>query len=106
MLHGVARDKNRSETVGITFHTSRSKHEVREHYRIYDNNSFIADFGGFMGLLLGHSLFGIYCMGEEYIFKWLAKLGQGSKNPDMSLIGRTENVKANKTSLHSVTSHA
>ena len=55
------------------FHTLRSKHEVREHYRIYDNNSFIADFGGFLGLLLGHSLFGIYCMGEEYLFKWIAK---------------------------------
>ena len=63
-----------SEKVGVMFQTLRSKHEVREHYRIYDNNSFIADFGGFLGLLLGHSLFGIYCMGEEYIFKWAAKL--------------------------------
>ena len=34
--------------------------DIRKQYVIYDNNSFIADVGGFMGLLLGFSLFSIY----------------------------------------------
>ena len=105
MIDGVARGKNRSETVGITFHTSRSKHEVREHYRIYDSNNFIADFGGFLGLLLGHSLFGVYCMGEEYLYKLLAKIWQGNKNPDISKIRGTENVETKRVSVHVATSH-
>ena len=29
-------------------------------YYIYDQNSFIADVGGYLGLLLGQSIYGIY----------------------------------------------
>ena len=56
-----------------------SKHEVREQYRIYDANSFIADFGGFLGLLLGHSLFGMYCLGEDWIFARINKICRSNK---------------------------
>ena len=31
------------------------RHDVREQYFLYDYNRFIADVGGFLGLLLGHS---------------------------------------------------
>ena len=35
-------------------------YEEREQYIIYDTNSFIADVGGYMGLLLGFSILSIY----------------------------------------------
>ena len=35
------------------------RHEVRSQYVLYDLNAFIADVGGFLGLLLGHSLYSI-----------------------------------------------
>ena len=36
-------------------------------YYVYDADSFIADVGGYLGLLLGQSVYGIY----EIIMKWL-----------------------------------
>ena len=35
-------------------------YEEKEQYLIYDFDSFIADVGGFLGLLLGFSIFSIY----------------------------------------------
>ena len=35
---------------------------LREEYVVYDSDSFIADVGGFFGLLLGQSMLGIYYM--------------------------------------------
>ena len=75
LLHGVRRFEKKSDTFGIMFRIARSKHEVREHYRIYDRNSFIADIGGYLGLLLGHSLFGIYCAVKDYICAGVTKVG-------------------------------
>ena len=74
LLEGIRRFEERSDTLGIMFRIARSKHEVREHYRIYDTNSFIADIGGYLGLLLGHSLFGIYWSVQHFIFARVAKL--------------------------------
>ena len=34
--------------------------EEREQYLVYDSDSLLADIGGFMGLLLGSSMYGIY----------------------------------------------
>ena len=34
--------------------------EEREQYLIYDTDSFVADIGGFLGLLLGWSMYGVY----------------------------------------------
>jgi hypothetical protein len=52
-------------------------------YVIYDYDSFIADIGGYLGLLLGQSAFGIYV----YVVGWRKKKIQcckrrkGTKNP-------------------------
>ena len=35
-------------------------YEVKEQYRLYDSNNFFADVGGFLGLLLGCSIFSLY----------------------------------------------
>ena len=77
-LHqGVGKGREQSNTFGLYVKILNSRHEVREHYQIYDGNSFIADIGGFLGLLLGHSLFGIYTMGEDYIFSGLERVFRG-----------------------------
>ncbi len=34
--------------------------QLHEEYELYGSNEFIADVGGFLGLLLGQSIFGIY----------------------------------------------
>ena len=73
LLDGIRRFERRRDTFGIMFSIARSKHEVREHYSIYDRNSFIADIGGYLGLLLGHSLFGIYWAVKDYIFSRVAR---------------------------------
>ena len=46
-----------------------SDYIVRQEYLTYDINSFIADVGGYLGLLLGHSLLSIY----EWLMKWICK---------------------------------
>jgi hypothetical protein len=43
-----------------------------EQYIIYDSDSFIADVGGFLGLLLGHSAFSIWMSMEIWV---VAKMG-------------------------------
>ena len=40
---------------------------LREEYYVYDMSSFIADVGGYLGLLLGHSVFSIVSqLGKMY----------------------------------------
>ncbi len=46
-------------SLALTF--PKGKYEVRELYYVYDQDSFIADVGGYLGLLLGHSIFSIVC---------------------------------------------
>ena len=46
---------------------SDTSHTQEEEYIIYDLNSFIADFGGYMGLLLGSSILSIYNEFERFV---------------------------------------
>ena len=48
-------------------------YEAREQYVIYDINSFIADVGGYMGLLLGFSLSSIYADMESFLKKFMCR---------------------------------
>ena len=43
------------------------RYEEREQYIVYDSDSFIADVGGFLGLLLGHSMLSLYQLGAQWI---------------------------------------
>ena len=43
------------------------RYEEREQYVVYDSDSFIADVGGFLGLLLGHSMLSLYQLGAQWI---------------------------------------
>ncbi len=44
-----------------------STHSFKEQYVIYDYNSFVADVGGYLGLLLGHSLMGMATTGFVWV---------------------------------------
>ena len=44
----------------LDFRMMVASYQEMEQYLLYDSNSFIADVGGFMGLLLGFSVFSIY----------------------------------------------
>lgn len=59
----------------MTFSILDNVVDVRKQYVIYDFNSFIADVGGFMGLLLGFSLLSIYDEIEGLLKKLKKKLG-------------------------------
>ena len=45
-------------------------YDERKQYLIYDENHFIADFGGYLGLLLGSSLLSLY----DKVKRWLKAL--------------------------------
>lgn len=59
----------RTNKMAIEWEYMNSDYIVRQEYLTYDINSFIADVGGYLGLLLGHSLFSIY----EWLMKWIGK---------------------------------
>ena len=48
--------------------------DVREQYVVYDFNSFVADVGGFLGLLLGHSAFSLF----KSVEKWFGRKVESS----------------------------
>ena len=43
-------------------------------YVVYDHDSFIADVGGFLGLLLGHSIFSVYATTYDMIEKGIKRV--------------------------------
>ncbi len=53
----------RSLTFQLFFATAR--YQYKEQYYTYGQDSFIADVGGYLGLLLGHSLYSIFCNMED-----------------------------------------
>ncbi len=51
---------NASSSFNIYLSYSTGRYEVREDYLLYDFGSFVADVGGYLGLLLGHSMYSIF----------------------------------------------
>ncbi len=43
-----------------------TSHTVKEQYVIYDANAFVADVGGYLGLLLGHSMLSVVRQGVKW----------------------------------------
>ena len=62
------RHERKEQVCNSTFqHKSRKKYYLQ--YNVYDFNAFVADVGGYLGLLLGHSIFGMF----EPIIKFISK---------------------------------
>ena len=57
--------------LSLNFKILDMTYEAREQYVIYDISSFIADVGGYMGLLLGFSLSSIYADVESFLRKFM-----------------------------------
>ena len=47
-------------TLTMIFLFEDGSYQLTEEYIVYDSNDFIADVGGYLGLLLGHSVLSIY----------------------------------------------
>ena len=57
----------------LQFRILDSSYEEKEQYMIYDVDSFIADIGGYMGLLLGSSILSLYMTLEAALKKFFRK---------------------------------
>ena len=55
--------------IQLMFHFRDGMYNLNEEYLVYDYNNFIADIGGYLGLLLGHSILSIYSMSADWITK-------------------------------------
>jgi hypothetical protein len=59
------------------FSYSSGKYDEKVEYYTYDENSLIADIGGFLGLLLGHSAMSIYDISRIAYQKIVWKMFKG-----------------------------
>ena len=58
----------------LTFHYLRAEYDLKKEYYKYNWGSFIADVGGYLGLLLGSSILSMYHMTTPLLIKqkkWL-----------------------------------
>ena len=53
-------NRTKDPSILLEFQFENGKYKSKEEYIVYDTDSFIADVGGYLGLLLGHSLLSIY----------------------------------------------
>ena len=63
----------KSQTIKLVFEFEDGSYDVREEYIVYDTSNFIADVGGYLGLLMGHSILSIYYLS----IGWLTKMKIG-----------------------------
>ncbi len=58
-------------TLMLRITAPRSQYTLKDQYYVYDGNSLIADIGGYLGLLLGHSIFSIVSILNDW-FRYVA----------------------------------
>ena len=61
----VKNQKTPHKTISLLIEFGSEKHRIMEQYRVYDENAFISDIGGYLGLILGHSMLSIFIAGLE-----------------------------------------
>ena len=61
--------------VTLIFEYRDGMYNLNEEYLVYDFNNMVADIGGYLGLLLGHSMFSVYSMSADWITKPLRTIG-------------------------------
>ena len=59
----------------LNFQYRDGKYNLNEEYLVYDYYNFIADIGGYLGLLLGHSILSVYSMSSDWITKPIRTIG-------------------------------
>ena len=63
-------EEGKKQALKLYLYFKNGQYDERKQYIIYDYNSFIADVGGYMGLLLGMSMQGMF----EIVEDWLVRL--------------------------------
>ena len=66
--------KNESEIAMYMFYAN-GRYRMGRQYYTYDFNSYVSDFGGYLGLLLGYSIVSFFDMTQE-IFTYFIKKGE------------------------------
>ena len=66
------RSKIRSAAVSIPNATDNKNCPTYFQFVTYDANDFIADVGGYLGLLMGQSILALYDLGNEYFKKYIS----------------------------------
>ena len=72
-LHNTAPDPSLTDQWGVAIFFAKDKFSVKEQFYIYDTPNLIADFGGYLGLLLGYSLLGFYDTLMDFFEKMFEK---------------------------------
>ena len=67
LKEGVIKNQNWCGGLELEIIVPTGKYEEKEQYVVYDTDSFIADVGGFLGLLLGHSMLSLYQLASKWI---------------------------------------
>ena len=62
----------------LTFHYLRAEYDLKKEYYIYNWGSFIADVGGYLGLLLGCSVLSIYQMTAPLLTRMVKKMAKAT----------------------------
>ena len=91
------------ELVKLSFIISSGEYEKKEHYFIYDGNTLIADIGGYLGLLLGFSIFSIFksvmeCAAWGRVASLCRCFKDGKAN--LSPVTMTKNAKSHGRMVH------
>ena len=66
------RSGNNASVIGIAMFYTNGRYQVGNQYYTYDFNTFVANFGGYLGLLLGYSIESFFDMAQD-IFNYLMK---------------------------------
>ena len=61
----------------LKFFYNNGRYYVNEQYYTYGVNSFVSDFGGYLGLLLGHSILSVFDFGRDIVASRLEKGNTG-----------------------------
>lgn len=88
------------QMVFIAFSLTKQEFKVETEVYTYDGNSFIADVGGFLGLLLGMGILNIYDLAMKWVEEFIILCRTGrlsyfytySKDADGSFHDRTRNI--------------
>ena len=54
-------------TLSLKLFYNTGLYHIKEQYYTYGLNSFVADFGGYLGLLLGHSILSAFDFGRDVV---------------------------------------
>ena len=65
-----------NNSILLHFLFDNGKYSVKEQYYIYDSDSLIADIGGYMGLLLGQSILGLYHIAAATVARRRSRRGK------------------------------